>query len=370
MDSAFLFWDKYLTNQVETTWDAFSNSFTSFLTQYGSITLDDEQILYIKSIIDPDYRNIVKISDYLIFHEIYWKTQSKRQALFKHQFKLENFKIPKQTLKALILKVVAISNGYPDQINDIIVTRTHSEGKQLNQEEVFTVGSSENCDFQIKQDLQVNSIHTKFVWTPYNLFLIQDLAKSFRTSIRIDKYILDSQMVVRLNQDTMFKVKFIYPLPKSFNHIQTYQDDLQNQLPELLKQLPQFKSVLEFRNRQINHKEYLEQVKLIIEFIEGPLKGQEYVLDSKNEYVLGCGKNCSIYIPDMTLQKEHCVIKYQTQWVIEHKNSQYLDPTTFGTFILLANSTQNDLLLPSRPHVLHDSAKIIIGPFLLQVLYQ
>lgn len=31
MDSAFLFWEKYFNNQIEVSWDEFSDSFSKFI---------------------------------------------------------------------------------------------------------------------------------------------------------------------------------------------------------------------------------------------------------------------------------------------------------------------------------------------------
>jgi hypothetical protein len=63
----------------------------------------------------------------------------------------------------------------------------------------------------------MNPQHLKLVWTPYNLFLMKDIAKSFRTSLRLQPgqyYLLDYQNVYKLGPETSFHVKQIQPLPK------------------------------------------------------------------------------------------------------------------------------------------------------------
>ncbi|CAD8165765.1 unnamed protein product [Paramecium octaurelia] len=371
MDSAFLFWEKYFNNQIEVSWDEFSESFSKFIQQFGSIIFDEDQLLYIKQIIDPDYRNVIKIGDYIIFYEIYWKIQSKRQALFKHQFTLQPFQIPKQTLRCIQLKVLYITNGYPDQFRDIQITRTTQNNLPLKQEEVFTIGSGQNCDLQILNDLKVNPIHAKLIWTPNNLFLIKDNSKSFRTCQRIKQsLILDAYMIIKLNQETIFQIKYIQPIPKFSSQISTNQESLKNSLPDLLKQLNQYKSVQDYRERKVNLIQHDEEPTLILEFIGGPMKGREFTLNPSQEYTLGCGKTCSISIRDGTLQKEHCSIKFKNnQWIIQPKESNHLDPTQFGTFVMLANQQQYDLYLPSRCHVLHEGMQIVIGPILFQIHY-
>lgn len=137
----------------------------------------------------------------------------------------------------------------------------------------------------------------------------------------------------------------------------------------MLKHITQYKSVLEYRERKTDHLEYEAKPHLAIEFTEGPLKGQEYQF-TENEYTLGSGKHCSIVIPDPGLQREHCVIRLKNgNWQLVHKEQQYLDPTQFGTFALLANSNQVDANVPSKAQVVHEGYRIVLGPMLLQAAY-
>jgi hypothetical protein len=64
-----VFWDKYFRYQQEVTWDEFAEAFTKLLLDYGKIHLDEDQLLFIKSMVDPDYRNIVKVAHFLIFQD-------------------------------------------------------------------------------------------------------------------------------------------------------------------------------------------------------------------------------------------------------------------------------------------------------------
>ena len=47
-----------------------------------------------------------------------------------------------------------------------------------------------------------------------------------------------------------------------------------------------------------------------------------------------------------------------------------MDPTVFGTFLLLANKSQLDLGLPSRAHVLQEGMVINVGPYLFESSYK
>lgn len=69
MESGLIFWEKYFKAQLEVTWDEFARAFSKLLLDYGKIQLDEEQLLFIKSLIDPDYRNVVKVSHFLIFQD-------------------------------------------------------------------------------------------------------------------------------------------------------------------------------------------------------------------------------------------------------------------------------------------------------------
>jgi hypothetical protein len=69
MEQGLVFWDKYFRYQQEVTWDEFAEAFTKLLLDYGKIHLDEDQLLFIKSMVDPDYRNIVKVAHFLIFQD-------------------------------------------------------------------------------------------------------------------------------------------------------------------------------------------------------------------------------------------------------------------------------------------------------------
>ncbi|CAD8166890.1 unnamed protein product [Paramecium octaurelia] len=371
MDQELLFWERFLHNQNEVSWDEFSASFTQFVRILDEIELDNDQLLFIKYKIDPDYRNIIKRADYVIFVETYWKSKKERLNLFQNQFNLQTFSIPKQTLKHINLKVIYIADGCPTQFKDIQITRTTQNKIPLKQEELFTVGYAKECDLQIINDRQVNPIHLKIIWTPYNVFLIRDTSRSFRTCQRIhQQLILDALMVIRLNQNTYFKIKFIQPMPKITMQISTYEDNRNPSIIDLVKSLELYKSVQDYREK-FKLPSYSEDTPLlVIEFIEGALKGKEFLLKSEQEYMLGSGQNCSIVIPDSSLQREHCKILFKnSQWLIQPKESQYLDPTQYGTFALLANQYQYDQYMPSKCHVLHDGVRIVVGPILFQVQY-
>ncbi|CAD8068917.1 unnamed protein product [Paramecium primaurelia] len=371
MDQELLFWEKFLYNQNEVSWDEFSASFIEFVKIQEEVEMDNDQLLFIKCKIDPDYRNIIRRTDYVIFYETYWKSKKERLNLFQYQFTLQTFQIPKQTLRHLNLKVIYIADGCPTYFKDIQITRTTQNNIPLKQEEIFTVGYKKECDLQIINDRQVNPIHLKIIWTPYNIFLIRDNSRSFRTSQRIhQQLILDAFMIIRLNQNTYFKVKFIQPMPKITTQISTYEDNRNPNITDLVKSLQLYKSVQDYRDKykQLSYNEDLPI--LVIEFIEGVLKGKEFLLKSEQEYMLGSGQNCSIVIPDSSLQREHCKILFKNnQWLIQPKESQYLDPTQYGTFALLANEQQYEQYLPSKCHVLHDGMRIVVGPILFQVQY-
>ena len=67
-----MFWEKYFKAQQDVTWDEFATAFTRLMLDFGKIQLDEDQLLVIKSIVDPDYRNIVKVAHYLIFQDTVW----------------------------------------------------------------------------------------------------------------------------------------------------------------------------------------------------------------------------------------------------------------------------------------------------------
>ncbi|CAD8091897.1 unnamed protein product [Paramecium sonneborni] len=371
MDLELMFWEKYLDNQNEVTWDEFCFYFTQFIKLQEEIEMDQDQLLFIKSKIDPDYRNIIRRADYVIFLETYWKSQKEKQNLLQHQFQLKTFPIPKQTLRHVNLKVLYIADGCPTQFKDIQITRTTQNNIPLKQEELFTLGYAKECDLQINNDRQVNPIHVKIIWTPYNVYLIKDHARSFRACQRIhQQLILDALMIIKLNQDAYFKIKFIQPMPKILSQISTYEDNRDIPITDLVKSLQLYKSVQDYRDKQKQSNFNDDTPFLIIEFIEGVLKGKEFLLKADQEYMLGQGKNCSIIIPDQSLQREHCKIFFKNnQWLIQPKESQYLDPTLFGTFALLANSYQYDHYMPSKCQVLHDGMRIVVGPILFLVQY-
>lgn len=82
---------------------------------------------------------------------------------------------------------------------------------KLKCEEVFVLGSCDTqSDFVVEGDLQMNPAHLKFVWTPYNLFLVKDVAKSFRATLRLavgQFYLMDFLSVYKLGPETSFYVK-------------------------------------------------------------------------------------------------------------------------------------------------------------------
>jgi hypothetical protein len=81
MDQALVFWEKYFKSQTEVTWDELASSFSQFILEYGNLQLDEDQLFYLKSILDPDYRNIVKVAHFLIFQETVISSHSQPSPL-------------------------------------------------------------------------------------------------------------------------------------------------------------------------------------------------------------------------------------------------------------------------------------------------
>ena len=148
MDQGLIFWGKYFKSQMEVTWDEFAIAFSALLVDYGKIHLDQDQLLFIKSLLDPDYRNIVKVAHFLIFQDTvivnsiyklfqYWKVPSKKQALFKHNFKVPHFEIPSQLFDGLSLQILAIANGYAKGERDIFMDRLRWVKTSLSQQRLY-----------------------------------------------------------------------------------------------------------------------------------------------------------------------------------------------------------------------------------------
>lgn len=92
-----------------------------------------------------------------------------------------------------------------------------------------------------------------------------------------------------------------------------------------------------------------------------------------SEYLIGRSKACRIQLADHFLENEQARIIYNKDygWLIQHIGvpDESMDPTVFGTFLMLANKLQLDLGLPGRAHVLQKDMVICVGPYLMQASY-
>lgn len=55
---------------------------------YGDSVLDEYQMQYIRSLVDPDKQFRVSISDFLVFFISFWSVPSKRKLVFDYAFSI------------------------------------------------------------------------------------------------------------------------------------------------------------------------------------------------------------------------------------------------------------------------------------------
>jgi hypothetical protein len=94
MENYEVFWNEQLMGvsqaQLVIDWDTFIASFVENIARYAQYELNSIQRQFIKSKIDPEHRNEIYKSGFLLFAKNYWDLPSNRTNLFKMKINLTN----------------------------------------------------------------------------------------------------------------------------------------------------------------------------------------------------------------------------------------------------------------------------------------
>lgn len=97
--------------------------------------------------------------------------------------------------------------------------------------------------------------------------------------------------------------------------------------------------VIRFLTGCMQGKEFTLEKNLMVELLGKTKMVNSSATDTKNDFSVGSNVSSDVYVSDYTLQREHCMIRYDDRlgWILEDNN---WEKNIYGTKVMLANYEQ------------------------------
>jgi len=336
--------------------------------------------------IDPDYRGVVNILEFSLFYDKIWCSIHERRKMIKFSVpepKLEKTPVVRYDV-AIIVEQTPAKHVSNFKLGDQIMLPCLEKDSIANSIPPCILGGKDLNNYIVihNNDMYLNDNIFKMIWSTEG-YKIKCIAKSSRCKFKVEAkpYSILPGMIIQFGSNLQYKVLDVEPLPNFISnemekgfpfYLAGHTSDVfiegcrskKNELTDVLSLRVYYEKYYSnlMQNLQI------DEPTLRLQCISGPEKGQllELVLKNFKDNIFDIGrdkKESRITLDDITISNRHCQIVWDLGSNFFGWHILETTPSTFGTYIHLANDIQTEENIPSYSHVLKNNMVIVIDEF-------